>query len=188
MNENLYLLQSKQNKDRRALLSSRIEEGQLLSALIQSRAISDRKIELTRNALKNEPVPPELTGQLLPPARGKWIDRFRKYRGPNRARLFGHGIHIRSAEKAPVYAVFEGRVAYVGRLRRWGTVIIVAHSGAYHSIYAYMDEAYVKVGDQVQAQTLLGQGGKHHEDPTIYFELRRAGEPVNPSRWISEIY
>ena len=85
----------------------------------------------------------------------------------------------------PVRAVADGRVVHAERFEGFGHLVIVAHGGAYHSLYAHLSEYAVEVGDEVERGDTLGESGESGSlrGPTLYFELRRDGIPLNPESW-----
>ena len=121
----------------------------------------------------------------LPPARGKWLDEYRSFRGLSLAKLYGGGIWIMNARGAPVYSVEEGRVIFAGQVKGWDHVIIIQHHAAYLSIYGNVVSIRVSKGQRVAMQTQLGVMSDEAGRAALYFELRRGGEPIHPERWIN---
>ena len=71
----------------------------------------------------------------------------------------------------------------------YGLILIVDHGNGYMSLYAHNDALLRDAGDAVQARrrawpasaTPAARGA-----PALYFELRRNGQPVNPSTWLQQ--
>ena len=83
-------------------------------------------------------------------------------------------------------AIFPGRVDFSGRLKGYGETVIINHGSRYFTVSAYLSERHRKEGDMVKRGEvigLLGDAGPS-EDPQLYFELRRAGTPLNPLNWV----
>lgn len=93
------------------------------------------------------------------------------------------GITIVNKTGTPVTAAAAGSVVYAGnRLRGYGNLVIVQHSGDFLSIYAHNSKMLVKQGQKVsQGEQIAEMGGTDRSGPALYFELRYRGQPVDPS-------
>jgi lipoprotein NlpD len=87
----------------------------------------------------------------------------------------------------PITAAAGGRVVYAGSgLRGYGNLIIVKHNGRYLTAYGYNREILVKEGDMVNAgQQIATMGTGPSQQPSLHFELRRDGKPVDPLTYLS---
>jgi lipoprotein NlpD len=98
----------------------------------------------------------------------------------------GVGLKLGGEEGAEVRAAAAGRVVYVGSgLRAYGLLVIVKHDESWLSAYGYNQESLVHEGDTVregQAIARLGMGPAGA--PTLYFEIRRQGKPVDPLAYL----
>ncbi len=121
----------------------------------------------------------------LSPTQGQWIDEFRKFRGVELAKMYGGGIWILNQSGAPVYAVDQGRVIFSGQVRGWGGLILIQHRYGYMSIYGNLSELMVREGQEISMQEKIGSIGSEMSREGLYFELRRGGELIHPSRWLS---
>lgn len=94
------------------------------------------------------------------------------------------GINIQSRPGTPVQAAAPGEVVYAGDgLRGYGQLIIVKHNDTYLSAYAYNRVMAVHEGDRVSAGQRLGEVGGDAANPgRFYFEIRKQGNPVDPTR------
>lgn len=79
-------------------------------------------------------------------------------------------------DKTDVVAVNGGTVTAVSELSGGGLGILVDHGEGLESVYAYLSETKVKAGDTVERGQALGA-----TDANLYFELREAGNPVDPT-------
>lgn len=93
------------------------------------------------------------------------------------------GLTMVNKAGTPVKAAAAGSVVYAGnRLRGYGNLVIVQHSGDFLSIYAHNDKLLVKEGQKVsQGQQLAEMGSTDRSGPGLYFELRHRGQPVDPT-------
>ena len=116
-----------------------------------------------------------LSGALLAGYRGKMPDG----RG-------SQGLLIAANAGVPLKAVADGTVVYAEWMTGYGLLLIVDHGNGYMSLYAYNDALLKDVGANVKrgdAVATVGSSGGHGR-PALYFELRRNGQPVNPSTWL----
>ena len=92
------------------------------------------------------------------------------------------GIDFEGRMGDPVFATAPGKVVYAGRgLRSYGNLIILKHHYLYLSAYAHNRRLLVKEGDFVrQGQKIAEIGNTGTNRPMLYFEIRRAGKPIDP--------
>jgi septal ring factor EnvC (AmiA/AmiB activator) len=96
------------------------------------------------------------------------------------------GLFIQGALLEEVKSIFAGRVDFSGRLRGYGETVIINHGSRYFTISAYLAERHSKEGDMVKRGDIIGLLGDAgpSEKPQLYFEIRRAGTPLDPLRWV----
>jgi septal ring factor EnvC (AmiA/AmiB activator) len=96
------------------------------------------------------------------------------------------GLLIAGNAGAQVHAVRAGRVAYADWLKGYGLLVIVDHGGGWMTLYAFNDALLKNAGDEVQSgeaiATVGSSGGQGR--PALYFELRKDGQPADPSTWL----
>ena len=87
---------------------------------------------------------------------------------------------------ARVRAPFQGRVAYADWLPGMGLMLVLDHGSGYMSLYGHNEELYGKVGQSVKAGDVIGSVGDSggHNQPALYFEVRKGRKPVNPEIWL----
>ena len=92
------------------------------------------------------------------------------------------GIKIKSSDGTQVRAAAPGHVVYAGSgLRGYGRLIIIKHSDTLLSAYANNDSLLVVVGQSVSQTDVISSLGV---DGTMYFEIRKDGDPVNPTSYL----
>jgi septal ring factor EnvC (AmiA/AmiB activator) len=96
------------------------------------------------------------------------------------------GLDIDAVEGAPFRTVFDGRVAYAAPLSGYGLTAVIDHGHGVVSVYAHADVLLVEAGQPVTRGQELGKVGESGSlrGPYLYFELRDAGKPVDPSSWL----
>jgi septal ring factor EnvC (AmiA/AmiB activator) len=100
------------------------------------------------------------------------------------AGLLAKGITITSRSGAQVVAPFDGIVAFAGPFRGYGQLLIIEHSEGYHTLLAGMGHIEGVVGQRVLAGEPLGVM-ENDGTPSLYVELRRNGQPINPLPWLA---
>ncbi|WP_156472293.1 murein hydrolase activator EnvC family protein [Sphingorhabdus sp. M41] len=87
------------------------------------------------------------------------------------------GLTIAVDPGAQIVAPAAGRVAYSGRYRGYGNILIIEHDAGWTSLITNMATSRVAVGDRVVQGAPVGQSGS--DDPTVTVELRRHGRPID---------
>lgn len=100
------------------------------------------------------------------------------------------GIEIGGKLGQPVHAAASGQVVYSGDgLPSYGNLIIIKHNGHYLSAYGHNQKLLVKEGVTVkrgQKIALMGETGTGVSKPTLFFEIRVNGHPVNPIPYLKQ--
>lgn len=125
-----------------------------------------------------------LKGRLPWPLPGTLLVGFGTQKNPEFGALYeSRGIEIAASKGAKIRAVAPGTVVFASWFKGYGNLLIVAHDGGYHTLYAQADSLLKDIGERVEAGepvALVGlpgaQGG--------YFEIRHNGAPVNPLTWL----
>ena len=123
-------------------------------------------------------------GNLPWPVDGQLFRRFGQPRAGGR--MHWQGVYILAPLGSDVRAVAGGRVVFADWLRGFGLLAIVDHGGRQLSLYGYADSLYKRVGDRVEGGEVIaavGQSGGQ-ERVGLYFEMRQAGEPIDPQDWL----
>ena len=96
---------------------------------------------------------------------------------------------ISGAEGDQVISAAPGIVKSIDVTAQTGTTVNVDLGNGYELFYGQLKEVPVKVGDYVEAKTILGyvsQPTKYYsvEGCNVYFEMRKDGQPVNPVEYM----
>ena len=122
-------------------------------------------------------------GRLPMPVRGKIVQL---YGATDSFGQTSKGIRVETLPNAQVVAPSDGSIMFAGEFRGYGLLLIISHGESYHTLLAGMSEIYGTVGQSVLAGEPVGQmGASQGERPTLYVELRRGGEPINPQPWMA---
>lgn len=121
----------------------------------------------------------ESAGRLLFPVAGR-----AEVRRAFREGAEGPGIEIAVPLGTPARAVFPGRVAFADRYGAYGMIVIVDHGDHYYSVSANLARIDVRVGQELSTGDTVGSAGDDGRGPMLYFEVRHAGETVDPVPWL----
>jgi septal ring factor EnvC (AmiA/AmiB activator) len=122
-------------------------------------------------------------GTLPMPARGQVIEQFGESTQLGPA---SKGLRIETRAGGQVIAPYDGQVVFAGPFRGYGPLLIIEHGEGYHTLLAGMGRIDGVVGQTVLAGEPVGiMGEAANGKPTLYVELRRNGQPVNPLPWLA---
>jgi len=124
----------------------------------------------------------KLRGKLSWPVAGKLLASFGQTRAGG---VKWDGVLVSGSQGAAVRAVYHGRIVYADWLSGLGLLTIIDHGDGYLSLYGHNERLYKEVGERVTAgdtiATVGDSGGR--STPALYFEIRKAGRPVDPRPW-----
>lgn len=92
------------------------------------------------------------------------------------------GIDIKAQSGTPIKAAAAGNVAFSGRMRGYGNLILLKHDGGFFTAYAHNSRNKVKKGalvKQGQVIALVGRTGRA-TGPHLHFEVRHGQTARNP--------
>jgi septal ring factor EnvC (AmiA/AmiB activator) len=183
--------------------SAMAEQRSRLEQLIADRALLQRS--LTADAAKAEEslrmlaqkagAPAELIGRLpagaeglgpaperlIEPVQGRLAARFGQTAAKGGRQ---EGFTWVSTPGAPVLAPAAGIVEYAGPLKDYGVILILRTGGAYHLVLTGLGAVDAVPGRTVAAGEPIGRMAEDAGPrPSLYLEVRRGGEPVDPQRW-----
>ncbi|QOD38651.1 murein hydrolase activator EnvC family protein [Candidatus Wolbachia massiliensis] len=94
------------------------------------------------------------------------------------------GVKIAAQGGTDVVASAPGKVIYVGKGLRWyGNLIIVEHKDNYMTVYSYLKNIHVEIGDKVRQGQVIGSASKSNtqdKDPQMCFIIRHNGQAIDP--------
>lgn len=116
-------------------------------------------------------------GALPWPADGVVMKRF--------GRQSSSGMELSLPEGEAVRAVHDGTVAFADQFTGYGNLVIVDHGDRAYSLYGHLGSLSVRRGEHVGATGTVGLAGRNPAgNPSLYFELRIDGKPVDPLQWL----
>ncbi len=184
----------KEELEKKVLLLMKIHrEKEFYETAVQELRAAARSLKETLDDLDGRPERnvrldsdfDDFKGMLQPPFEGKVIEN---YHPLGTGSVLTHkGVFIQGESGGAVKAVYDGRVDYSGWLKGYGQIIIIAHGSRYFSVCAHLSERRVEKGDLVRRGDVIGLAGASGSlsGPGLYFELREAGEPIDPMAWLN---
>jgi len=178
-------------KELLASLNARIErEGTMLERLAAEEKDLARLIAELTSILSDYPITSEepfstLKGRLTWPIAGTLRHDFGQPRASGE--LKWNGVVLATPRGREVRAIYHGRVVFADWLAGMGLLVIVDHGEGYMSLYGYNETILKSTGDWVAPGDAIATVGQSGGQPQagLYFELRKAGRPINPRPWIS---
>jgi septal ring factor EnvC (AmiA/AmiB activator) len=133
----------------------------------------------------------DVKGQVALPAAGAILKGFG---APDAFGGTEKGVSIATPAAATVASPIDGWVAFSGRYRTYGQLLIINAGGGYYMVLAGMDRINVGVGQFVLAGepvASMGDGSARTaaaaaigaEQPILYIELRKDGTAIDPGPW-----
>lgn len=158
------------------------EDEEQLQELIAS--INEALADIPPMIGQQDPFP-RLRGRLRLPVQGQVLARYGDRRKGTRGQMRWKGLVIKAPRGRAVQSVARGRVAFADWMRGLGLLVIVDHGDGFLSLYGHNEALFVEPGDWIEAgdviATIGDSGGAPR--PELYFELRRAGKPIDPAPW-----
>lgn len=99
------------------------------------------------------------------------------------------GVWVEGAPGGLVTAPYSGEIRFAGEFKSYGQLVIIEHSNGVHSLISGFGKIIANVGENISAGEAIGYIGKKktgsYRDFLIYYELRKSGKTVDPTRGIS---
>jgi murein hydrolase activator len=178
---------------RKVLLLMKIhQEKEFYETAVHELQTAAQSLKETLTSLDRKPeVTAKLTsdfaahkGKLPLPFKGKTIENYHPL--GSGAVLTHRGMFIQGKSGGDVRAIYDGRVDYSGWLKGYGQIIIINHGSRYFSVSAHLSARFLEQGDLVKGGDVIGEAGESGSlsGPGLYFELRKAGETLDPLAWL----
>lgn len=124
-----------------------------------------------------------LTGKYPFPVAGKILHQFGSVQA---GEIRWKGIVIAAGTGEVVKAIAGGRVILASWLAGYGQVVVIDHGKGDMSLYGYNQAVFVRSGSLVNAGQKIAEVGSSGGQgrSSLYFEIRRQGNAVNPMNWL----
>jgi septal ring factor EnvC (AmiA/AmiB activator) len=193
-------LQSKEKQMKRDLEKKRKAAEKLQQAIMriikeEIEKANEGKSKTTANKLILTPEAQQLSSSFAnnrgklpwPVIQGVIIDRFGEHPHPSikDVTINNNGVDIATTKGALARAVFDGEVTGVVNIPSSGKVVIIRH-GEYLSVYANLNEVYVKTGDKVKTKQNIGNILSDDEEgkTDLHIEIWKGQTKLDPEEWM----
>ncbi|HXG33985.1 MAG TPA: M23 family metallopeptidase [Bryobacteraceae bacterium] len=122
------------------------------------------------------------------PVDGRLIGAFGDRSDPfSGAQSFHTGVDISGPYGAPVRATADGVVVHADYSGGYGRLVIIDHGGGVQTYYAHLSRFDVIPGQEIRRGEVVGAlgGSGRVTAPHLHYEVRVAGNPVNPYRFLA---
>lgn len=206
LNERLKMGEERIRLNEATLLKEKKEKDMLLLAIRKERSSHERVIrelneaskkllDLLKDIEKKEKEKrdvyagkgfPALKGRLPWPVNGRVAIPYGSQVDPRyNTPVFRNGIYIETENEA-VRSVADGKVVFSDWFKGYGNLVIINHGEGYHTLYGNLSETFFKAGDIIKEREVIGKIGESGmlNGPSLYFEVRYKGRPLNPLQWL----
>ena len=97
--------------------------------------------------------------------------------------VHSRGLTFATRSQARILAPANGRIAFAGRFRSYGHVVIIDHGRGWSTVITDLASLGVARGQPVRRGALLGRAAA--DSPQVTVELRRQGRPVPVAQLIA---
>lgn len=96
------------------------------------------------------------------------------------------GVDLQADRGDAVLAAANGVVVEARVARGYGNLVVIRHGSSYTTHYAHLHRIRVREGDTVRRGDVIGTAGDTGVATGVHlhFEIRRDGEPIDPTRYI----
>ena len=95
---------------------------------------------------------------------------------------FSNSIIIAAQMGSDVKAFADGEIVFSDSFMGYGRLIIINHKNGFHTVYGYNSTLLAQRGDIVSKGQVIAHSGSTGSatEPSLHFEIRRNGNPINP--------
>lgn len=109
------------------------------------------------------------------------------YPGLSNVQVENMGIGIGTVRNEQVRSIFDGRVIVARQEPTTGGWIVIIQHDEYSSVYAGLQNVYVKPGSYVKGRTLLGTVGLNEDGyPVLQFQIWKRQQSLDPEEWLAK--
>jgi len=182
----------KARKAREALKRAKTEEARRKARLAAKAAEEERKriakeskkVRNINSSYKKEAVYAYRGGKTISPIPGaKVVKRFGTYVDPiYKIKIFNESITLQApSSPAKVHNVLNGKVVFAGKSSMLGKVVVVAHGGKMHTVYAGLSKIAptIRVGRKIKRGYVVGKVKRK-----LVFQATKNSKHINPLKLI----
>ena len=100
-----------------------------------------------------------------------------------------YGIDYGAWYDTSVYSGGRGRVSFTGYKNEYGRVVEIDHGCGFQTRYAHLSSISVKIGQEVDGDTVLGAVGNtgRSTGPHLHYEVRLENSPFDPKPFVAGV-
>lgn len=182
---------SEKRKEKDVLLASiRKEKTTHERTIKEMHEASKRLLEIIKKLEEKETYEAKgfsaLKGKLPWPVNGRVAIPYGSHKDPKfNTPVFRNGIYIETGSDS-VKSVSGGKIVFSDWFKGYGNLVIINHGEGYHTLYGNLSETFLKVGDIIKVSEVVGRVGVSGilNAPSLYFEVRFKGKPLDPMHWL----
>ena len=125
------------------------------------------RLELHQEQLRSIP--------LGAPTMGRISSKFGRRKSPFNGKWLMHkGLDLAVDRRSAIVATADGIVAFAGRKKGFGRLVIVDHQNGYETYYGHMQKVTAKAGERICRGEKIGQVGSSGKStgPHVHYEIR----------------
>ncbi len=153
----------------------------------QAAALDELITKLQANIVSDEYSYKFSTPKLIWPAKGTIIKQYGEQKSNQyKVSLLNNGIDIGIEIGSDVMAVDDGVIAFAEWYNGAGKLVVIDHQNGFHTLYSHNSKLLVSKGDKISKNQIIALSGMtgSAEIPSVHFELRKRGTPVNPLEYL----
>jgi len=130
-----------------------------------------------------------MRGKLAWPLPGSIISSFGKKKSARfDTYTMNNGIEIKPDQSDEIKAVGGGEIIFCDYFKGYGNLLILQHSGNFHTLYGHCSSFTKKVGERVHSGDVIALAGNSGSlyGKSLYFEIRQNLKPLDPLLWLSK--
>ena len=187
----------KAKKAKAAIRRAKTEKAKKAAILVSKKADNEAKIARKRVYKKSEKVRKVHSsykksktfayrgGKTISPIVGaRLIKKFGTYIDPvYKIKIFNESVTLRAPNpNAKVQNILNGKVVFAGKSSMLGKVVVIAHSGKMHTVYAGLSKIAptIRVGSKIRRGYVVGKVSRK-----LIFQATKNSKHINPIRLIS---
>jgi len=179
-----------------AMVQQLDQRRDLAARLMGELQVAQQKLQLRVAELERGAPPSSAAALPLAPFRGDldWpldgrvLASFGRQRNDRfNTAVISNGLRIAAAAGTPVHVVHGGTVVFAEPFSGFGNLLIVDHGGQAFTMYGTLASIATPAGTHVSRGQVVGTSGSAIDGtPSLYFELRVDGRPVDPLQWLKK--
>ena len=144
----------------------------------KNRISSSTDLKVGQKIIIPEKQTPHTRLSFLWPVKGPVVNSFGEYSN----HIMNKGLNIKTKPGENIVSSEEGAIVYADYVKGWGKIIIVKHPDSFYTVYANIDEIFIKEGNTVKRAEAIGKSSlkTNSESRIIHFEIRKKYIADNP--------